>query len=81
MDISKFKTLKEIHEYYSIHNRCKLKKFATQPVYELEIPKSGIVFIGEAPGREEDQQGTPFVGAAGKFLDEMLKMVDLKRKW
>ncbi|MDD3474634.1 MAG: uracil-DNA glycosylase [Candidatus Dojkabacteria bacterium] len=79
MDISKFKTLKDIHEYYSVHNKCKLKKVATQPVYELNKPKSGIVFIGEAPGREEDKQGTPFVGAAGQLLDEMLKKIGLTR--
>lgn len=38
-----------------------------------------IVFIGEAPGKKEDETGVPFVGAAGKFLDEMLTAVDLKR--
>ena len=79
MDISKFNTLKEIHEYYSVYNKCKLKKVATQPVYELDKPKAGIVFIGEAPGREEDKQGKPFVGAAGKLLDEMLETIELKR--
>lgn len=80
MDISRFDTLKELHEYYSVNNRCKLKKVATQPVYELEPPPSGIVFIGEAPGREEDKQGKPFVGAAGKLLDEMLNEISLTRK-
>src|ERR1700684_1330691 len=39
-----------------------------------------IVFIGEAPGKNEDEQGLPFVGAAGKFLNEMLEMIDLKRE-
>ncbi len=39
-----------------------------------------IVFIGEAPGKNEDLQGLPFVGAAGKFLDEMLATVNLERK-
>lgn len=39
-----------------------------------------IVFIGEAPGKNEDEQGLPFVGAAGKFLNEMLASVDLKRE-
>jgi uracil-DNA glycosylase len=80
MDISKFDTLKELHEYYSVHNKCKLKKSATQPVYELTPPKSGILFIGEAPGRDEDKQGKPFVGAAGKLLDKMLKEISLTRK-
>lgn len=80
MELPKFKTLKQLHEYYSVNNKCKLKKVATQPVYELEPPPSGIVFIGEAPGREEDKQGKPFVGAAGKLLDEMLKEIGLTRK-
>ena len=79
MDISRFQTLKEVHEYYSTHNRCKLKTVSTQPVYELKKPKSGIVLIGEAPGREEDKQGKPFVGAAGKLLDEMLGKIDMTR--
>lgn len=38
-----------------------------------------VVFIGEAPGKNEDEQGIPFVGAAGKFLDEMLSQAKLKR--
>lgn len=38
-----------------------------------------IVFIGEAPGKNEDEQGLPFIGAAGKFLNEMLKTVNLER--
>jgi DNA polymerase len=79
MDISRFNTLKELHEYYSVNNRCKLKKIATQPVYEFNIPSTGIAFIGEAPGRDEDKQGKPFVGAAGKFLDEMLAEIELTR--
>ena len=79
MKIKDFKSLKEIHEYFALHNDCALKKVATQPVYEMTNPTSGIIFIGEAPGRNEDKQGKPFVGAAGKLLDELLKGVDLTR--
>jgi DNA polymerase len=75
-----FKSLKELHQYYAVHNICELKKSATQPVYEIEPPSSGILFIGEAPGRNEDQQGRPFVGAAGKLLDELLKEIDISRE-
>lgn len=75
-----FKALKDLHQYYAVHNLCELKKSATQPVYEIEPPSSGILFIGEAPGRNEDLQGRPFVGAAGKLLDELLKTIDLTRK-
>ena len=39
-----------------------------------------IVFIGEAPGKNEDIQGKPFVGAAGKFLNEMLETIGMKRE-
>ena len=75
-----FKNLKELHEYYAVNNSCPLKDVATQPVYEIDPPKQGIVFIGEAPGRNEDKQGRPFVGAAGNFLNELLSHIDLKRE-
>jgi uracil-DNA glycosylase family 4 len=57
-----------------------LAKGATQLVFGDGNPDSDIVFIGEAPGKSEDLQGLPFVGAAGKFLNEMLEMIGLKRK-
>lgn len=75
-----FKTLKELHEYYAVHNNCGLKEEATQPVYEITPPSSGILLIGEAPGRNEDLQGRPFVGSAGKFLDELLKSIGFSRE-
>lgn len=56
-----------------------LAKGATQLVFGVGSPEAEIVFIGEAPGKNEDLKGEPFVGAAGKFLDEMLEMIGLKR--
>jgi uracil-DNA glycosylase len=56
-----------------------LAKTATNLVFGDGDPQAEIVFIGEAPGKNEDEQGLPFVGAAGKFLDEMLKSVNLNR--
>jgi len=53
---------------------------ATQLVFGVGNPDSDIVFIGEAPGKNEDLQGEPFVGAAGKFLNEMLGMINMERK-
>jgi uracil-DNA glycosylase len=53
---------------------------ATQLVFGAGNPSADIVFIGEAPGKNEDEQGKPFVGAAGKFLNEMLEMIALKRE-
>ncbi|PIZ61814.1 uracil-DNA glycosylase [Candidatus Saccharibacteria bacterium CG_4_10_14_0_2_um_filter_52_9] len=57
-----------------------LAKTATQLVFGDGNPDAELVFIGEAPGKNEDLKGVPFVGAAGKFLDEMLEMIDLKRQ-
>ena len=56
-----------------------LAEQATQLVFGDGNPKAEVVFIGEAPGKNEDLQGKPFVGASGKFLDEMLEMIGLKR--
>ncbi|HET7302249.1 MAG TPA: uracil-DNA glycosylase [Candidatus Saccharimonadales bacterium] len=53
---------------------------ATQLVFGDGNPDAKIVFIGEAPGKNEDLKGVPFVGAAGKFLDEMLATINLKRE-
>ncbi len=57
-----------------------LASTATQLVFGDGNENADIVFIGEAPGKNEDLKGKPFVGAAGKFLDEMLAMIDLKRE-
>lgn len=56
-----------------------LAKSATHLVMGDGNVDADIVFIGEAPGKNEDEQGLPFVGAAGKFLNEMLKSVHLQR--
>lgn len=52
--------------------RCRLAETRTKLVFGAGNPSADIVFIGEAPGHHEDQQGIPFIGAAGKLLDEML---------
>jgi uracil-DNA glycosylase family 4 len=57
-----------------------LREQATQLVFADGNPDADIVFIGEAPGKNEDIQGKPFVGASGKFLAEMLEMIGLKRE-
>lgn len=56
-----------------------LKAQATQLVFGDGNSSPDIVFIGEAPGKNEDLQGIPFVGAAGKFLNEMLASINLQR--
>lgn len=57
-----------------------LKAGAIQLVMGDGNSDADIVFIGEAPGQKEDEQGIPFVGAAGKFLNEMLAAANLKRE-
>jgi DNA polymerase len=62
-------------------NICpELRDGATQLVFGDGNPTADLVFIGEAPGKNEDEQGKPFVGAAGKFLNEMLESIGLVRK-
>lgn len=57
-----------------------LEKTATQLVFGHGSPDAKIVFIGEAPGKKEDLKGVPFIGAAGKFLDEMLATISTSRQ-
>ena len=56
-----------------------LRDSATQLVMGHGNPDADIVFVGEAPGKNEDLQGRPFVGASGRFLDEMLSSVGMNR--
>ena len=63
----------------SIKN-CDLKKSATNIVFADGNPNSSIMIIGEGPGANEDMEGKPFVGRAGKLLDKMLEAIKLNRK-
>lgn len=80
METKNFVTIDELHRYFDDTSTCSLKKSATQAVFGSGNSNASIVFIGEAPGKNEDLQGVPFVGAAGKFLDEMLAKANLKRE-
>ncbi|GAB4214767.1 MAG: uracil-DNA glycosylase [Roseiflexaceae bacterium] len=59
---------------------CKLHATATKGVPGEGPPDAKIMFIGEAPGFNEDRQGRPFVGAAGQFLEELLALAGLRRQ-
>lgn len=72
--------LKELNERWVKDCACALRSTATQAVPGDGNADADIVFIGEGPGRDEDLQGKPFVGAAGKFLNEMLGEINLKRE-
>ncbi|HEY5695767.1 MAG TPA: uracil-DNA glycosylase [Candidatus Saccharimonadales bacterium] len=78
--MSKQQALNQIREDILEHNICPdLAATATNLVMGDGNLHAEIVFIGEAPGKNEDEQGLPFVGAAGKFLNEMLAQANLER--
>jgi DNA polymerase len=60
--------------------RCRLWKGRTQVVFGVGNPRARVVFVGEAPGAEEDRQGEPFVGRAGQLLNAMLRACGLSRQ-
>lgn len=78
--MDKNEELKNLHKKWFEGCECELKKTATQAVPGVGSAFAEIVFIGEAPGKKEDELGEPFVGAAGKFLNEMLGLINLKRE-
>ena len=78
--MDKKEELENLHKKWKEECQCELKKTATQAVPGDGNPDTEIVFIGEAPGRSEDKLGHPFVGAAGKFLEEMLSLINIKRE-
>lgn len=73
-------SLKKIENEVSTCEVCKLYVGRTKTVPGEGSPKADVFFIGEGPGKNEDLEGRPFVGAAGKFLEEMLKNIGLTRK-
>ena len=59
--------------------RCGLCETRTNVVFGVGKPDAEVLFIGEGPGEQEDLRGEPFVGRAGKLLDDMLELIDLDR--
>ena len=78
--MTKREQLDDLNKYWQENCECELKKTATQAVFGNGNANTSVVFIGEAPGKNEDVQGMPFVGAAGKFLEEMLASIGMKRE-
>lgn len=68
-----------LHTEHAARCTCALKATATQAVFGDGNPNATVVFIGEAPGKKEDMGGRPFIGAAGKFLSEMLASINMTR--
>ena len=71
--------LSELHNEIAVCQRCDLYKYRTRAVPGEGSENAEIMFIGEAPGWHEDQQGLPFVGPAGQYLDNLLVSINLKR--
>lgn len=78
--MEKQKKLKALNIFMAASCACALKDEATQAVPGDGSAEAEIMFIGEAPGKKEDELGVPFVGASGKFLSEMLATINLKRE-
>ncbi len=72
--------LTELYEEIKSCRQCEVARYRTNAVPGEGAEDADIMFIGEAPGWHEDQQGRPFVGPAGKFLDELLRLIGLKRE-
>src|SRR5580700_11034755 len=73
--------LRLIREDLGDCTRCPLhKQGRKQIVFGVGNPKADLMFIGEAPGADEDQQGEPFVGRAGQLLNNMIKAMGLRRE-
>lgn len=72
-------TLDELRAALEAFDGCSLKKTATQLVFADGNPEGRVMLVGEAPGRDEDLQGLPFVGRSGQLLDRMLAAINLDR--
>ncbi len=72
--------LSQLHEEIEVCQRCQLSKYRTRAVPGEGAENAEIMFIGEAPGWHEDQQGRPFVGPAGQFLNQLIASIGLSRE-
>ncbi len=72
-------SLDQLRAAMDAFQHCELKRGARQLVFADGTPGAQVMIIGEAPGREEDREGKPFVGRAGQLLDRMLAAIDLDR--
>jgi len=72
-------SLEELRAILERFEGCALRTTATQLVFADGNPRARVMFVGEAPGRDEDIEGLPFVGRSGKLLDRMLTTIGLDR--
>ena len=79
-DFQKAATLDSLYEMIHECQKCALGATRTKFVFGVGNPEADLMLIGEAPGAEEDRQGIPFVGRAGKLLTDILKAIDFERE-
>jgi uracil-DNA glycosylase family 4 len=72
--------LEEVHSEIRRCRRCPLSRTRTKAVPGEGAPDASVMFVGEAPGGDEDRLGRPFAGAAGRLLTHLLKTIDLDRR-
>ncbi|WP_295509839.1 uracil-DNA glycosylase family protein [Sulfitobacter sp.] len=72
-------TLEELRAAMEAFEHCELKRGARNMVFSDGTPGARVMIVGEAPGRDEDREGKPFVGRAGQLLDKMLAAIDMGR--
>ena len=73
-------TLDHVREELGDCTRCKLHRTRTRIVFGVGNPKADLVFVGEAPGADEDAQGEPFVGRAGQLLTKIIEAMGMRRE-
>ena len=80
MEPCKYENLEELASACAACQKCELGETRTKSVFGVGNPCADLMFVGEAPGEQEDLSGTPFVGRAGQLLDKFLYAVDIERK-
>lgn len=80
LSLPKMSALDELYKEIGLCQDCELARHRTRVVPGEGPETASLFFIGEAPGWHEDQQGRPFVGPAGQFLEELLASIGLKRE-
>ncbi len=75
----RMKLLEELRQEMLVCHKCPLSKSRTNLVFGVGSPMADLMFVGEAPGRDEDLQGEPFVGRAGQLLNKIIKAIGMDR--
>jgi uracil-DNA glycosylase len=79
VNLSNCQTLEDLRRAITAFEGCALKKTATNLVFADGNPQAKVMLVGEAPGADEDRQGTPFVGVSGQLLDKIIATIGLDR--